>query len=84
MEAAMPEFRFGDDDYHENREMVERSAPFEEVILPTPPDGMTREEWLQALGYSAPRPPETDKEPSSKDRIHEKQLKIWRGWSRHD
>jgi hypothetical protein len=70
-------------DWHEGRDIVEHLAPYEEVKRPTPPDGMSREEWLQALGYSAPRPLPEEKEPSSKDRIHQKQLRNWRGWTEH-
>jgi hypothetical protein len=78
----MPEFKFGDPDWHEGRQAEEMASGYG-LETPSLPDGMTREEWLTALGYSAPRPPETEKEPSSKDRLHKKQLRNWRGWQSH-
>lgn len=77
----MPDWT-GEEDWHEGRDAEEHASGYG-LKLPDPPDGLTREEWLREQGYSAPRPPAEEKEPSSADRIHKKQLKTWRGWRSH-
>ncbi len=73
----MPEFKGPDPDWHEGRNVVEAASAYE-TELAQPPDGMTREQWLESLGYSAPR--KTEGKPSDSERIHENQLRNWRGW----